>query len=121
MINSGCIIQIDAGSILGYFGKNCKIASETMIRRRMVHIIGSDSHDTGKRNFCLKEAMEIVKTKMDSSLLDAMLDNPNKIISGKKIIPYFSKGFDGFDINQPEDIFILKYLIKKKIVKLKRF
>jgi len=50
-----------------------------------------------------------------------VLKNKNPSISGKKIIPYFSKGFDGFDINQPEDIFLLKYLIKKKIVKLKRF
>ena len=40
-----------------------------------------------------------------------VLKNKNPSISGKKIIPYFSKGFDGFDINQPEDIFILKVFV----------
>ena len=53
LINSGCVIQIDAGSILGHFGKNCKTAAEIMLKRNMVHVIGSDSHGTRKRNFCL--------------------------------------------------------------------
>jgi protein-tyrosine phosphatase len=88
LINSGCIIQIDAGSILGHFGKNCKIASEAMIRRNMVHIIGSDSHGTGKRNFCLKQAVDILKTQISEDILDIILYNPNNIISGKKIIPF---------------------------------
>ena len=57
LINSGCLIQIDAGSILGHFGKNCKVSAEIMLKRNMVHILGSDSHGTGIRNFCLKHEL----------------------------------------------------------------
>ena len=39
-------------------------------------------------------------------------------ISGKKILGFVSQGFDGFDINNEEDVYLLKYLIKKKIVKI---
>lgn len=41
-------------------------------------------------------------------------------ISGKRIIPFFSKNFEGFDINLPEDFEFLEYLIKNKKVKLKK-
>lgn len=37
-----------------------------------------------------------------------------KTISGKKIIPFYTKNFEGFDLNYPEDISYIK-LNKKKI------
>ncbi len=41
-----------------------------------------------------------------------------RTITGKKIIPYFSKGFESFDINYPLDLDFVKYLIHKKKIKL---
>ena len=41
-------------------------------------------------------------------------------ISGKRVIPFFSKNFEGFDINLPEDFEFLEYLVKNKKVKLKK-
>lgn len=49
-----------------------------------------------------------------------VLKGKNPSISGKKIIPFFSKGLEGFDINRYEDINLLNTLVKKKIVKLKK-
>ena len=37
-----------------------------------------------------------------------------KTITGKKIIPFYTKGIEGFDINQPQDLRYAKF-IKKKI------
>ena len=65
------------------------------------------------KTYAQNASIEIAWTKV--------LKNKNPSISGKKIIPFFSNRYDGFDINQPEDIFLLKYLIKRKIVKLKKF
>ena len=38
-----------------------------------------------------------------------------KTITGRKIIPFFSQDFEGFDINYPFDIELLKLKLKKKL------
>ena len=55
-------------------------------------------------------SLEIAWTKI--------LKRRNPTISGKKILGFVSSGFEGFDINDKEDIYLLKYLIKKNIVKI---
>ena len=100
LINSGCIIQIDAGSLIGHFGKQCKVAAEIMVRRNMVHIIGSDAHGRGKRNFCLRQAIDIIKRYTDNSVIDRILENPYKVISGKEIIPFEIIEYSGNTIYQ---------------------
>ena len=39
-----------------------------------------------------------------------------KSISGKKIIPFFTKGYEGFDINYKEDFQIANKIINGKLV-----
>ena len=58
---SGCLIQIDAGSLLGRFGKTANAISEEIIMRNWCQILGSDAHDNKKRNFLLKDAYELTK------------------------------------------------------------
>ena len=88
LINSGCLIQIDAGSLIGHFGKNCKLVAETMLRRNMVHLVGSDAHGRGKRNFCLKDSVVIMKNFISEKLINTILDNSRKVISGQEIEPF---------------------------------
>tara|TARA_Y100001970_G_scaffold168897_1_gene206526 strand:+ start:3476 stop:4270 length:795 start_codon:yes stop_codon:yes gene_type:complete len=89
LINSGCLMQVDAGSLLGHFGAACKLTSELMFKSNMAHIIGSDAHSRGKRNFCLKDSINhLKKIEINSTILDSLLNNPHKIISGKKITPF---------------------------------
>ena len=38
-----------------------------------------------------------------------------KTITGRKIISFFSQDFEGFDINYPFDIELLKLKLKKKL------
>lgn len=47
-----------------------------------------------------------------------ILKKKNPTISGNKILGFESIGWEGFDINNIEDIFLLKYLLQKKIIKL---
>ena len=53
LINSGCLLQLDAGSLLNHFGKKCRYTSEVLLQKNMIHFMGSDSHNSRKRNFCL--------------------------------------------------------------------
>ena len=82
LINSGCMVQVDAGSILGHFGNKCKLAAKELLIRNMVHIIGSDAHGLGKRNFCLKEAVTEIEKFIEYDVTPLVLDNPRKIING---------------------------------------
>ena len=61
--------------------------------------------------FVQNASLEISKT----SIL-----NKYKTITGKKVIPYFSKKFESFDINNPLDLEFAKYLVKKKKIKISK-
>ena len=81
-------MQIDAGSLLGYFGQNCKKSVELMLQRNMVHFMGSDSHNDGNRNFCLELVVERCKELIGDLTTSLVYDNPQKLLNGEKIIPW---------------------------------
>ena len=85
LINSGCLMQIDGGSLLSHFGEKCKATSIIMLRRNMVHIIGSDSHGLGKRNFCLKEAIGEAGKYINHDISTLIGKNPRKVLLGETI------------------------------------
>lgn len=93
LIHSGCLVQLDAGSLLGHFGPTCQHVAKLLLDRNMVHFIGSDAHNDKKRNFCLLEASEIARKIVGDSVEILINGNPKKVISGENIIP--------FDINEP--------------------
>ena len=85
-LEAGCLIQVDAGSTLGYLGRSSKLISERIIKNGWCHILGSDSHDDKRRNFCLADSVEIVKAWVGNSVRAMVFDNPKAIIEGRKII-----------------------------------
>ena len=85
-LDAGCIIQVDAGSILGYLGPSAKLASEKIIKNGWCQILGSDAHDNLKRKFCLSEAVDLVRNLIGDSVNSMVKDNPKAVIEGKPII-----------------------------------
>lgn len=49
ILRLGALGQMTASSLLGAFGRSIQALSETFVRRRMVHVLGSDAHDTEYR------------------------------------------------------------------------
>ena len=88
LINSGCLMQIDAGSLLGQFGQSCKNSVEKMLQRNMVHFMGSDSHNNIRRNFCLKSAKKRCEELIGEMSNQFVFDNPQKLLNGDKIEPF---------------------------------
>ena len=41
-----------------------------------------------------------------------------KTITGKKIVPFFTKKYEGFDINYEFDLVYANYLLKQKKIKI---
>ena len=88
LINSGCLMQVDAGSLIGHFGERTKQLAEELITRRMIHIMGSDSHNNKKRNFCLEEALKIAQNIIGETANILVDSNPRKVLSGGSIKPF---------------------------------
>ena len=84
-LEAGCIIQIDAGSLLGKLGKEAKVASQTILNNRWCQIIGSDAHNDTNRNFCLLKAFEYARESIGSEAVKLILDNPMSVLSGNDI------------------------------------
>ena len=81
----GCLIMVDAGSLLKHFGDDCFLTAQSIIRNRWCHILGSDSHNDRKRNFCLKESFELAKNWIGEDAYPLVYDNPSSVINGEKI------------------------------------
>lgn len=54
MVERGVLIQVNAGSLLGYFGKEVKETVVTMLKSNLVHVIAGDAHRwDGERGPCM--------------------------------------------------------------------
>ena len=84
-INKKYIIQIDAGSLIGQFGPKIKQLVFKMIDNGYVHLLGSDAHNDKKRNFCLKEAYDVLDNKYSKKIVDDLMENSLKILLGEKV------------------------------------
>lgn len=49
LVEKGLLIQINAGSLLGYFGRSAKELAQSLWERDCFHLIASDTHDMNKR------------------------------------------------------------------------
>ena len=84
-LEAGCIIQLDAGSILGYLGKRARIASLEIIENEWCQLIGSDAHDNKSRNFFLKDAINMTSQLLQKDMSKLVNENPRKILDGEPI------------------------------------
>ena len=79
LVNSGCMLQITAGSILGLFGATVKTISESLVDLNLAHIIASDAHNSHKRRPCMKECCEyLLETHSEQKI-----KNMSEILPGK--------------------------------------
>ncbi|MFQ6609503.1 MAG: tyrosine-protein phosphatase [Fidelibacterota bacterium] len=85
LIRSGCVVQVDAGSICGTLGTTAHKASLEILKRGLCHIIGSDAHDDRRRNFCLKEAVDRAREIVGNAVEDMVNTNPRNVIAGRPI------------------------------------
>lgn len=84
-LRAGCLIQVDAGSPLGYLGPRSQVASETIIKNGWCQVLGSDAHDEKRRNFCLAESVDFIRNWIGDHVDIMVKENPRLILKGDKI------------------------------------
>jgi protein-tyrosine phosphatase len=85
--NQGCLMQMDAGSITGQFGRQCREFSIRLLRHKMIHCIASDAHNDSSRSyFILKQAHQILKDHLPGNYVDDLfILTPERFLKGEKI------------------------------------
>lgn len=97
-IEEGCLFQLNAGSIRGFFGKDVKKTAENLMKNNVYSFIGSDAHNNSSRNTGIKEEYQEV-FKKNKELENIFLDNSNKLLNDEEI------GFKGNMIKKKKGFF----------------
>jgi protein-tyrosine phosphatase len=104
MVNQGALIQINAGSILGHFGKKAKKTAERLLEHNLVHFLASDAHNTSSASITvLSQTLErlcqlVGKIKTE----ELVMHNPSKVLEGKSLWSS-DKGMNGSDKSSLEE------------------
>jgi len=87
LINQGVMMQINAGSLLGDYGKEIKKTALEFLKRNMIHILGSDGHNITSRKTKLKEAYTIIK-RGNEEVYTWIIENQTNIINNLPVIDF---------------------------------
>lgn len=86
LIQMGCYIQVNAGSIMGEFGFGARQFTKKLLSQRLVHFVATDAHDTGKRRPVLGDCAKYIRRKYGDDYANRLLvENPMRVINDEYI------------------------------------
>jgi len=86
LIDNGCLIQVNSGSVEGMFGKEVKKTAHTLLKYNMVHVISTDNHSSYERMSQLRKCYNFILKKYGREMAeDLFINNPCKILKGEDI------------------------------------
>lgn len=87
LIKMGTLLQINAGSLLGYQGSQARFVSEMLLKEGLAHFIASDAHRPSRSiGFNMTRAADTYKEKYPDLDIDKLIsDNPLKVLKGEPI------------------------------------
>jgi len=86
LVHRGTLLQVNAGSITGVFGKRVQRIAHKLIDQQLVHFIASDGHNVRNRPIALSKAYHLIKDKWGESTAEHLFQvNPMKAVKGEDI------------------------------------
>jgi len=86
--DQGCLVQVTASSLTGFWGARPESVSRWLLERSAVHILATDAHDMRRRVPVLSEARAVAAKMVGAECAAALVEgNPGAIIAGKPV-PY---------------------------------
>ena len=91
LLNKGVLFQGNISTLYGKYGTKAKATLEEMLRRNMIHFMGSDIHTVNQTSYdrvkdAYNKVLELTKNK--SITEDLFTNNAKKVINNEKIEPY---------------------------------
>jgi len=90
-IESGCLFQMNSGSILGLFGEEVKLVAKIFLKNGIYNFIGSDAHNNINRTTGLVKAINLsnnINAESEKNFMDSaskLLENKDIKFCGQKI------------------------------------
>lgn len=93
MVEKGVLMQLNGGSLLGYFGSRVKKRAFALLEANLVHLIAGDAHQAdGERGPCLHLVKPILEKTVGTEKAQVLLyDNPNRVLAGEKVLTWEPK------------------------------
>ena len=86
LVHMGIYIQINAKSVTGENGWQCKSCTKKLLKRELVHFVASDGHDTKKRIPSIQKAVFRISSRYGKKYaLQLSVVNPGKVIADEFI------------------------------------
>ena len=85
---SGCLIQINGGSLTGFGGSQIKRTARRLIREELADFVATDAHRAGgSRKYAMGECAEWLKRKCSREYAEKLLyRNAERILKDEEII-----------------------------------
>jgi len=83
-VQRGALLQMNAGSLAGRFGEKVKKLATALMDHHLIHLVGSDGHDAGRRPVKLRKTYEAIAEQWGQDLAEELLvHNPRQILHGE--------------------------------------
>ena len=87
-VQRGALLQMNGGSITGRHGPQVRDTATILLRSNLVHLVGSDAHNTTSRPIRLRRAYDaVVKDWGENRARLLFEENPRKALAGDPIEP----------------------------------
>lgn len=88
LVESGCLLQITAGSLCGAFGDECRSLAEWLIGEGFAHFVATDAHGVRSRRPLMHRAFErVAELTDDHTATDLCCTNPAAVAAGQGVRP----------------------------------
>lgn len=86
LIQKGCLMQANYGSILGQYGKKAQFIVTKFLQNNLIHFLGSDVHRQNTIYPRIPEALQMIEDIIGQEKLEKLTDiNPKLVLANKKI------------------------------------
>jgi protein-tyrosine phosphatase len=90
LVELGCLVQITANSITGFWGETARSNCFDLVDQSLVHVVATDAHNLETRPPILSKAREVIRRRYSEELANALfMTNPSAIVSAGRV-PRFS-------------------------------
>lgn len=84
ILDVGCLVQITANSLTGFWGKSSQKMCAELLKKEMVHFIASDAHGVRSRNPRLSQARDAAAKIIGQAAAEKLVtDNPGAVVTNQ--------------------------------------
>jgi protein-tyrosine phosphatase len=85
-VKEGCAVQVTANAITGSWGDRARHTAQNLLKKRAVHFLATDAHDTVRRPPILSAARRVLAKEYGEALAAALVEtNPSAVINNQRL------------------------------------